>query len=58
MYVQASSNQGDAELDMPSFLKDLIVQEVTGESEFSSRAISTRGGGSRNVKQYSPSRRR
>ena len=41
MYVQASSDKGN-DLNLPTFINDVIVREVTGQTEYSSRTISTR----------------
>lgn len=41
MYVQASSDKGN-DLNLPTFTNDVIVREVTGQTEYSSRTISTR----------------
>ena len=47
MYVQASSSQSEDEINFPPFIKSLILREVTGRSEYSSRTISTRSNSSR-----------
>ena len=42
MYVQASSGEGGDELNVPAFIRECVVREVTGQNEYSSRRISTR----------------